>query len=317
MPHSFEQEKSAATGIPFSSGALGEPLRIEPLTDENEPEALAFLSTSDSVQAIFMVGLIRDNGIESPFNRGRFYGARRPESGGMVGVALIGHATLVETSDRNALEEFARLAGETAGAHVHLGEEETIRHFWSVYSRGGGQRPRLVCREMLFELRAPSESTGEVCGLRPATLSDLPLVMPAQAAMALEESGVDPMESDPVGFRLRCARRIEQGRVFVWVEAGRLLFKADILADTESSIYLEGVYTDPCSRNQAYGSKCLAILARALLARSRSIMLLVNEENHRAQDFYRRAGFRFSGYYDTIFLQTGFETNVSREARGE
>ena len=309
MPHSFEQEKSAAIRIPFGPEPHAEALAIGPLADESEPEALAFLSTSDSVQAVFMVGLIRDNGIESPFNRGKFYGARRPSSGDLVGIALIGHATLVETSDRNALEDFARLARETASAHVHLGQEETIRQFWSVYSRSGGQRPRLVCREMLFELRAPLANAAEACGLRPATLSDLPLVMPVQAQMALEESGVDPMESDPVGFRLRCARRIEQGRVFVWVEEGRLLFKADILADTESSIYLEGVYTTPGARNQAYGSRCLAQLARTLLSRARSILLLVNQENHRAQEFYRRSGFRFGGYYDTIFLQTSFEAN--------
>jgi predicted GNAT family acetyltransferase len=117
------------------------------------------------------------------------------------------------------------------------------------------------------------------------------------------------MKADPVGFRLRCARRIEQGRVFVWVEDDRLLFKADLLADTEASIYLEGVYTNPSARNQAYGSRCLAELARTLLSRTRSIILLVNEENHKAQEFYRRAGFRFGGYYDTIYLQSVHEGN--------
>ena len=302
MPHSFEQEKIAALRIPPGTELRVETLSIEPLMDEHEREALAFLSIADSVQAIFMTGLVRDNGLESPFNRGIFYGARSTSGRHLLGVALIGHATLVETADTDALEAFARLARASARAHVYLAEEEKSRLFWANYAPGG-QRPRLICREMLFELRGPVETTAEVTGLRAATLDDLSLVMPVQARMAFEESGVDPLERDAVGFRLRCARRIEQGRVFVWVEDGRLLFKADILADTDASIYLEGIYTYPAGRNQAHGSRCLAQMARLLMERTRSIMLLVNEQNYKAQEFYRRAGFRFSGYYNTIFLQ--------------
>jgi predicted GNAT family acetyltransferase len=129
--------------------------------------------------------------------------------------------------------------------------------------------------------------------------------MPVQACMAFEESGVNPMECDAIGFRLRCARRIEQGRVFVWIENNRLLFKADILAETDRAVYLEGVYTSPSARNRTYGSRCVAQVARKLLHHgARTIMLLVNEQNHKARAFYSRAGFRTTAYYDTIFLQS-------------
>ena len=121
--------------------------------------------------------------------------------------------------------------------------------------------------------------------------------------MAFEESGVNPLERDAVGFRLRCARRIEQGRVWVWVEDGRLIFKADVMAYTPQAAYLEGVYTSPAVRNRSHGARCLQEVARQLLQHTRSINLLVNEQNQKAQDFYRRAGFRFTKIYDTIFLQ--------------
>ncbi|PYS80708.1 MAG: DUF4081 domain-containing protein, partial [Acidobacteria bacterium] len=49
--------------------------------------------------------------------------------------------------------------------------------------------------------------------------------------MTLEETGVNPLETDPAGFRERCARRITQGRVWVCVKDGRLLFKADVISD--------------------------------------------------------------------------------------
>ncbi|HYO91376.1 MAG TPA: GNAT family N-acetyltransferase, partial [Pyrinomonadaceae bacterium] len=249
---------------------------------------------------------VRDNGLESPFNRGIFYGARRDFNKELVGVALVGHATLVETSYDSALRTFAQIAREIPGAHVHLGQQRRIKQFWRYYSRGG-QRARLFCRELLFELREEFlPKTEEVEGLRLATLDDLAYVMPVQACMAFEESGVNPMETDAVGFRLRCARRIEQGRVFVWIQDNRLLFKADILADTARAVYLEGVYTSPAARNQSYGSRCLLQTARTLLSRTRSVMLLVNEQNRKAQEFYRRTGFEFGGYYDTIYLQRDY-----------
>jgi ribosomal protein S18 acetylase RimI-like enzyme len=307
MPHSFELKKRATFRSPFAAETRSGSLRVETLTYENEREVLAFLSAADSVQAIFMTSMMRDNGLESPFNRGTFYGARHTTDRRLAGVALIGHATLVETSDSDALKVFAQAARACPRTHVYLGEEERIKQFWRHYARGG-QLPRLVCREILFELRDEFVFfTEEVKGLRLATLDDLSLVMPVQAQMAFEESGVNPMERDAVGFRLRCARRIEQERVFVWIEDGCLLFKADILADTERAVYLEGVYTAPSERNLSYGSRCLSQMARTLLSRTRSIMLLVNEQNPQALAFYRRAGFQFGGYYDTIYLQSGKE----------
>jgi hypothetical protein len=296
-------KKSATITIPPGADASPDSLCVEPLTYESEREVLSFLSRADSVQAVFMTSMVRDNGLESPFNRGIFYGARREVRGELVGVALVGHATLVETADDFALKTFAQIAREIPGAHVHLGQEELIKRFWRHYARGG-QRARLVCRELLFEMNeAPAAE--EAMGLRLATLDDLAFVMPVQACLAFEESGVNPLERDPVGFRIRCARRIEQGRVFVWIEDNRLLFKADVLAETERAVYLEGVYTSPSARNRTYGSRCVAQMARKLLRHgARTIMLLVNEQNHKAQEFYTRTGFRMTSYYDTIFLQS-------------
>src|ERR1041384_2380193 len=48
---------------------------IAPLGDADEPEVRAFLC-ADTVDTVVMSGLIADNGLESPFNRGTFYGCR-------------------------------------------------------------------------------------------------------------------------------------------------------------------------------------------------------------------------------------------------
>jgi predicted GNAT family acetyltransferase len=120
--------------------------------------------------------------------------------------------------------------------------------------------------------------------------------------MAFNESGTDPLETDPEGFRQRCARRIEQGRTWVWVEAGKIIFKADIASDTPSVIYLEGVWTSDEHRSRGYGLRCMSQLARTLLRRTQSVCVLVNENNQKAHAFYQRAGYKLRAIYDTIFL---------------
>ena len=273
---------------------------VHPLTDDHKAEVLDFLRARP-LHTVFLSGFIRDNGMVSLLNRGTFYAARNRE-GRLEGVGLIGHATLIETQSEAALEAFAGFARGCPFAHMILGEKEKVDNFWGYYAKPG-ETPRLICRELLLEKRWPVKKCKEVPGLRPATIDDLAHVMEVNAGMAFKESGINPLEKDPVGFRLRCARRIEQERIWLWVEKGRLIFKADIMSDTPDVVYLEGVYVNPEYRGKNYGLRCFSQLCKTLLARTVSICLLVNEKNRKARSFYRKAGYRLRSHYDTIFLQ--------------
>ena len=121
--------------------------------------------------------------------------------------------------------------------------------------------------------------------------------------MAFAESGVNPLDQDADGFRQRCARRIEQGRTWILVENGKLVFKADVIADTTEVIYLEGVWVSEVGRGNGYGVRCMSQLSKELLSRTKSISLLVDEKNKRAQRFYQKCGYKFVSTYDTIFLR--------------
>ncbi|MFL6337274.1 MAG: GNAT family N-acetyltransferase [Pyrinomonadaceae bacterium] len=295
----MKREAAQARTSPISPGAVP---AAQPLTEEHKEEVLGFLA-SRPVHTVVMAGFIRDNGMESPLNRGAFYGCRDAE-GRLVGVALIGHATLVETESDAALAAFARVARDCPRAHVMMGESEKIERFWEHYAEGG-RTPRLICRELLMEQRWPIQVREAVPELRPAAPEDLDQVMTVQAELAFAESGVNPLETDPEGFRRRCLRRIEQGRVWVWVEEGRLVFKADIVSETPAVKYVEGVWVAPEQRGRGYGLRCLSQLSRELLARSSAVTLLVNEKAPGAVAFYRRAGYKLRSYYDTIYLHTG------------
>jgi hypothetical protein len=209
---------------------------------------------------------------------------------------------MLEAHTEAAIEAFARIAQNVSGGHIILGESEKVESFWRYYSESG-QTPRLFAREILFEQKWPMELHASVPGLRLATLEDLALIMPVHAQMSFDETGVNPLEVDPEGFRKRCARRIEQRRVWVLIEDGRLIFKADIIANTPHVNYIEGVYVNPAERGKGYGLRCLSQLTHHLLAHTGAVTLLVNEQNHEALNFYRQAGYKPRSRYDTIILQ--------------
>ena len=291
----------AAFAPPRAAGA-GWVMRAEPLARDAEGEVVEFLSERP-VHAVNLLGLIADNGLVSPHNRGTFY-ACRDEHGRLEGVALIGHATLFEARTPRALRAFARAAQTRTNLHLVLGESGPVADFWRHY-RAEGQPLRLACRELLFKTERADQADDceAVEGLRLATREDLALVMPAQARMVEDESGLDPRLTDPEGFRRRCERRIDQGRTWVLTEGGRLVFKAEVMADAEGVVYLEGIYVAPEGRGRGAGLRCLSHLTRELLRRATTVCLLVNERNESAHAFYRKAGFRLDCHYDTIFLR--------------
>lgn len=275
-------------------------LSVGELTDAETNEVLGFL-LERPIHTVIMMGLIRDNGLVSELNRGTFFGCRNSE-GRLEGVALIGHATLIEARTRNAIAELALTAQFHQDLHMFLAEQDTAEQFWNAYA-DDGQPMRFALRELLFELKHSLELRAGTEDLRLATLADLDLVAPVHAAMAEAESGINPLETNRDAFLARCSRRISQDRVWVVIKDNRLIFKADIQAETPEMVYLEGIYTHPEARGSGMGRRCLTQLCSDLLNRTRSICVLVNEENEQATAFYRMCGFKCVSHYDTIFLK--------------
>jgi predicted GNAT family acetyltransferase len=293
----------AATTSAMMPPAFPVPARsliVQSLAPGREEEVLAFLARRP-LHTVIMAGFIRDNGLVSPLNRGTFYGCFNT-SGQLEGIALIGHVTMVETSSDQVLEALAHLASKHHRAHVIVGEQEKVERFWEFYSEAG-QSMRRMCRELLFEQSWPV-AVQETVDLRLATLDDLEQLLPVHAQMAFEECGINPLERDPIGFRERTARRIEQGRVWVSLDQeGNLVFKADVVSDTSEQVYIEGVYLNPQERGKRYGARFVSQLSRCLLEKTQSVSLLVNEKDQVAQACYRKAGYKECGYYDTVYLQ--------------
>jgi len=270
------------------------------VTDGDKAEALGFLARRP-LHTVSMAALILENGLVSPLNRGDFYACRN-EAGQLEGVALIGHATLIEANSDNAIKSFAQLAQDNPRAHLIRGEQEMIERFWAHYTPVVCA-PRLICREILLEQQQPVPVREPVNNLRLATLDDLEIILTVNATMIYEECGVNPLQTDLAGFRQRTARRISQKRVWVWIENGRLIFKTDVISATPEVIYLEGVHVNPEERGKGYGFRCFSQLCQTLLQRVKFLCLLVNQHNQAAINFYNKAGYTPHGCYDTIYFQ--------------
>ena len=142
----------------------------------------------------------------------------------------------------------------------------------------------------VYVLDVPPEA-GDT-GLREARLDDLQLLVPACAEAHREEIGLDPLQRDPDGFRWRTQAQIGEGRSWIWVEDGAILFKAEASAWTPHAVQLQQVWVDPKARNRGYAKRGMRDLCRRLLAQVPAVCLFVRPENVAAIRVYESIGMR-------------------------
>ena len=274
--------------------------RLQILTNADENEVLEFLAQSP-VHTVIMSGFIQGNGLENADNRGGFYGYRNAE-GILEGVALIGHTTLVESRSAESLQAFAVIARRSeTPIYIIMSGGNTTETFWRYYA-GDNRQPRLVCTEMLFELNFPFPVQNCKWNVRLAKVEEVEQIAEAHAEVAFMESGVDPLVKDREGFLKRTLKRIEKNRTFVVFEADKLLFKADIVAESADVYYLEGIYVAPEMRGRGIGSSCLTRLSLELLNHKQHICMLSNVDFKSAHRSFEKAGYKNTGNCTTIFV---------------
>lgn len=288
---------SAPPELTVEAGSLS----VHTLKANDEREVLAFLAARP-VHTVLIAGFIRDNGLENQSNRGTFYGCRNRE-GQLEGVALIGHATLFETRTEAALAALAYQARRSRPLYMITAEREKVERFWHYYDVDGVDTPRQIAHTLMMEQALPTQDHGSAPGLRLADLDDLDSIIPVNAQMIYEEHGINPLELDPAGFRLRCASRIEKGKILILAERGRLIFKADVASLTPEAAYIEGIFVSPEEQGKGVGLRCISQLGKNLAGQTKSICGLVNVKNKRAQAFYYRSGYELRGDYHSIFLE--------------
>jgi uncharacterized protein len=194
---------------------------------------------------------------------------------------------------------FARAAAASR-ARMLIGEERAVDELWTE------ARPRMSSPredrpgQPVYVLEQAPEAGAT--GLREATLADLGLLVPACAAAHEEEIGLNPLEHDPDGFRWRTQAQIGEGRSWLWLEEGKILFKAEASAWTPEAVQLQQVWVDPSVRNRGYAQRGMRDLCRRLLEQVPRICLFVRPENAPAIRVYEAIGMtRTITYRSLIF----------------
>jgi GNAT superfamily N-acetyltransferase len=194
---------------------------------------------------------------------------------------------------------FARAVARAA-PRMLIGEARAVSELWEeVRSRLPSPREDRPGQPVFVigESPAPGDT-----GLRAATLEDLELLMPACAAAHEQELGIDPMRRDPEGFRWRTRSQIEEGRSWLWIEDGVILFKAEASAWTPEAVQLQQVWVDPVARRAGHGARGLSDLCRLLLVRVPTVCLFVRADNEPAIRLYETIGMKHVLDYRSVLL---------------
>jgi predicted GNAT family acetyltransferase len=181
-----------------------------------------------------------------------------------------------------------------------IGDEQAVTDLWgSTEARMPAPREDRP-GQPVYVLDQPPH--GEETGLRLARVEDIDLLLPACAATYREELGVDPLERDAGGFRRRTLGQIHEGRSWLWVDDGTILFKAEASAWTPSAVQLQQVWVDPAARNRGHAQLGLRHLCRVLLESTPTVCLFVRPENAPAIRVYEAVGMRRRGSYRSILF---------------
>jgi ribosomal protein S18 acetylase RimI-like enzyme len=301
-----EQERTMESLIPTSQpefantiGMLFAPQQgVCELTDADRNDILRLLA-QDTLRGLHLRGMIEENGVCHPSHRGHFFGYY--ENGELKNIALLGHFILIYRHDVG-LAHFAEKAAEIqAPAYLVLGPTTQVETFWNYFAQYGREtrmaRPQFwyVCRRQ--QLQTP------VMQLELAGRENFEEIVATQAELVKEQSGVDPRERDPEGFRQRVMERIERGRTWVVRENDKVIFKVELISDTESAVYLESIWTHPDYRGRGIATTSLNELLRIFVQMGKVVAILVEPEEEAARRIYERLGFNIEEDYQARFLK--------------
>jgi RimJ/RimL family protein N-acetyltransferase len=268
----------------------GNPIRqdrdVATLIEPTKEQVLAFCA-ADPIERVFLEDVARRG-------HGRF--AALTDDNGLTGLCHLG--TNIVPSGMGCAA-FAQLAARS-GARMIIGEQHAVSDLWAAVA-GELPEPREDRPgQPVYAIAEPPPPGGT--GLRPATTRDLDVLVPACALAHEEELGIDPLRRDAEGFRWRTRSQIEEGRSWLWVEDGTILFKAEASAWTPSAVQLQQVWTDPPVRGRGFAGRALRDLVRLLLAGTPVVCLFVRAENVTAIHLYEAIGMRRVLSYRSLLL---------------
>lgn len=279
-----------ASAHAFALAPEKEKLQVRLLFSGEESLVLDALNL-EPVHNVLIIGLVLDNGLENPKNRGVWYGCF--SDGSLAGVALIGHHVLLSGNEQSA-QTFAHVARlhHSSEVKVILGQQPLADAFYHSFNAPPESRALHSNTDhlLLSSSRIKCEKT-RFMNLRKARPDETEEIAKINSGAFMELYGINPETTDPEGFRQRLLNRVERGQVWVLTDECGIVFKAEVPSSTNDAAYLEGILTRPDVRGTGVGSAALQALCGRLLEKHKVLCLLADAANRRTLSFYQNIGF--------------------------
>jgi ribosomal protein S18 acetylase RimI-like enzyme len=262
----------------------------------DQTRALEFLER-DPIMNAYLLSKILDEGIGGLDDHVAVF-----LRGELVGIAIVGW-NIVMAVDRSLAHETRNLVVSIFADHVTrsgespraiISEVSLVEALWKQVSSWVAPPTVWRDRQPVYVLEHMDDPP-DLDEVRYARAGDLDALVPACAAMHLEEVGIDPMSRDATGYRQRIRELIAQQRSMVLIRKGKLLFKTEFSAVTTQTVQLMGVWTRPEERRHGVAKEGLREICGHLLRRHRKVSLFVNDFNKPAIALYESLGFRQIG----------------------
>ena len=255
--------------------------------EPSQQQVLEFCAR-DPIERVFLEDVAR-RGL------GRFYGVAAA-SGPLTALCHAG-ANLVPSGPGSGA-----FASTVAGgrSRMIIGEAGAVTELWDAARAELPPAREDRPHQPVYAITEPPAS-GKT-GLRAATHVDLDRLVPACAAAHQLELHLDPLARDPEAFHWRTEAQIDEGRSWIWLEDGVILFKAEASAWTPSAVQVQQVWVDPEARGQGYGARGMRDLVRLLLETTPTVTLFVRAENAPAIATYETIGMQKVLEYRSILF---------------
>jgi GNAT superfamily N-acetyltransferase len=166
-----------------------------------------------------------------------------------------------------------------------VGDKTAVEPLEAALANG---RPRLHYLHRLFWVGPDQLGPYLQPGLRSANPADVPQLLPLAINAFCETLGAEPDSSDLGVLRQQIEQSVLEGRTYVLVLNGKLVFKADLAWKSSHGAEVSGVYTVPDHRHRGLATLALGQLSRQLLASLPRLILRCNEQASRVA---RRVGY--------------------------
>jgi predicted GNAT family acetyltransferase len=186
-----------------------------------------------------------------------------------------------------------------------LGPADQVAELWRHLAPSWGPARAVRANQPLMSTMDLPSSLGVELDprVRPATVGEVDLVMPAAAHMFEGEIGYPPYSGSGAAYRTALLALIERGHTFVAVEDGAVVFKADVGSVALGCAQIQGVWLAPHLRGRGLAAPFMAsVVEQVMTTRARWVTLYVNDFNASARATYRHVGFEDVGTFSTVLL---------------